>query len=139
LCIEVEDDTFGKTLAPKSIGLGSYGTDAHEIRRIVKDGVVIREGKLAGGRGGCGPYQIGYDALVPKRGECSNLLVTFALSASHTAFASIRMEPVFMITSQSAATAAVQALEDGKAVQEVDYGKLGSRLVEEGQVVEWRE
>jgi hypothetical protein len=134
-----EHHTFGKTLAPKSIGLGSYGTDVHEIRRIVKDGVVIREGKLAGGRGGFGPYQIGYDALVPKRGECENLLVTFALSASHTAFASIRMEPVFMITSQSAATAAVMALENGSAVQEVDYDKLRSRLVKEGQVVKWCE
>jgi hypothetical protein len=133
-----EHHTFGKTIAPKSIGLGSYGTDAHEIRRIVKDGFVIREGKLAGGRGGFGPYQISYDALVPKKSECENLLVTFALSASHTAFASIRMEPVFMITSQSAATAAVMALEDGRAVQEVDYSKLRSRLVEEGQVVEWQ-
>ena len=134
-----EHHTFGKTIAPKSIGLGSYGTDVHEIRRIVKEGVVIREGKLAGGRGGFGPYQIGYDALVPKRGECENLLVTFALSASHTAFASIRMEPVFMITSQSAATAAVMALEDGRALQEVDYEKLKSRLVKDGQVVDWRE
>lgn len=134
-----EHHTFGKTFAPKSIGLGSYGTDVHEIRRIIKEGVVIREGKLAGGRGGFGPYQIGYDALVPKRGECENLLVTFALSASHTAFASIRMEPVFMITSQSAATAAVMALEDGRALQEVDYEKLKSRLVKDGQVVDWRE
>ena len=134
-----EHHTFGKIIAPKSIGLGSYGTDAHEIRRIVKDGVVIREGKLAGGRGGFGPYQIGYDAIVPKMGECSNLLVTFALSASHTAFASIRMEPVFMITSQSAATAAVMALEDGKAVQEVDYEKLKARFVKDSQVVNWRE
>lgn len=134
-----EHHTFGKTIAPKSIGLGSYGTDVHEIRRIVKDGVVIREGKLAAGRDGFGPYQIGYDAIVPKKSECTNLLVTFALSASHTAFASIRMEPVFMITSQSAATAAVMALEDGKAVQEVDYSKLRSRLVKEGQVVEWSE
>lgn len=134
-----EHHTFGKTIAPKSIGLGSYGTDVHEIRRIVKEGVVIREGKLAGGRGGFGPYQIGYDALVPKRGECENLLVTFAFSASHTAFASIRMEPVFMITSQSAATAAVMALEDGRAMQEVDYEKLKSRLVKDGQVVDWRE
>jgi hypothetical protein len=68
-----------------------------------------------------------------------NLLVTFALSASHTAFASIRMEPVFMITSQSAATAAVMALEDGKAVQEVDYEKLKARFVKDSQVVNWRE
>jgi hypothetical protein len=134
-----EHHTFGKTIAPKSIGLGSYGTDVHEIRRIVKEGVVIREGKLAGGRGGFGPYQIGYNATVPKKTECANLLVTFALSASHTAFASIRMEPVFMITSQSAATAAVMALEDGRALQEVDYEKLKSRLVKDGQVVDWRE
>lgn len=132
-----EHHTFGKTIAPKSIGLGSYGTDVHEIRRIVKDGVVIREGKLAGGRGGFGPYQIGYDAIVPKKSECSNLLVTFALSASHTAFASIRMEPVFMITSQSAATAACQAIDDGKTAQEVDYGKLKARLMKDGQVLEW--
>lgn len=60
--------------------------------------------------------EIGYDAIVPKQSECTNLLVTFALSASHTAFASIRMEPVFMITSQSAATAAVMALEKGQDV-----------------------
>lgn len=133
-----EHHTFGKTTAPKSIGLGSYGTDVHEIRRIVKDGVVIREGKLAGGRGGFGPYQIGYDAIVPKKSECTNLLVTFALSASHTAFASIRMEPVFMITSQSAATAAVMALQDKKAAQEVDYEKLKARLMKDGQVVEWQ-
>jgi hypothetical protein len=132
-----EHHTFGKTLAPKSIGLGSYGTDVHEIRRIVKDGVVIREGKLAGGRGGFGPYQIGYDAIVPKKSECTNLLVTFALSASHTAFASIRMEPVFMITSQSAATAAVIAIENGQNVWEVEYEKLKARLVKDGQVVEW--
>ncbi|MFN7564022.1 MAG: FAD-dependent oxidoreductase [Prosthecobacter sp.] len=132
-----EHHTLGKTLAPKSIGLGSYGTDVHEIRRIVKDGVVIREGKLAGGRGGFGPYQIGYDAIVPKKSECTNLLVTFALSASHTAFASIRMEPVFMITSQSAATAAVIAIENGQNVWEVEYEKLKARLVKDGQVVEW--
>lgn len=133
-----EHHTFGKTIAPKSIGLGSYGTDVHEIRRIVKDGVVIREGKLAGGRGGFGPYQIGYCAIVPKLGECTNLLVTFALSASHTAFASIRMEPVLMITSQSAATAACLALDDGKTVQEDDYEKLKARLLKDGQVVEWK-
>jgi len=132
-----EHHTFGKTLAPKSMGLGSYGTDAHEIRRIVKDGVVTREGKLAGGRGGFGPYQIGYDAIVPKQSECENLLVTFALSASHTAFASIRMEPVFMITSQSAATAACMAMDDRAPVQAVDYAQLKARLEKDGQVLEW--
>ena len=109
----------------------------HEIRRIVKDGVVTREGKIAGGRGGFGPYQIGYGAIVPKQAECENLLVTFALSASHTAFGSIRMEPVFMVTSQSAATAACLAIDEEVAVQEVDYEKLKTRLLADGQVLSW--
>lgn len=135
--VMTEHHTFGRRTAPKSIGLGSYGTDAHEIRRIVKDGVVIREGKLATGRGGFGPYQIGYDAIAPKLGECDNLLVTFALSASHTAFASIRMEPVFMVTSQSAATAACLAMDNDVAVQDLKYEQLRPRLDEDGQVVEW--
>ncbi|MDA0591422.1 MAG: FAD-dependent oxidoreductase [Planctomycetota bacterium] len=132
-----EHHTFGRKIAPDSIGLGSYGTDIHEIRRIAKDGVVIREGKVAGGRGGFGPYQIGYGAIVPKQSECKNLFATFALSASHSAFASIRMEPVFMVTSQSAATAACLAIDDEVAVQEVDYEKLKTRLLADGQVLSW--
>ncbi len=135
--VMTEHHTFGKTIAPKSIGLGSYGTDVHEIRRIVRDGVVTREGKLAGGRDGAPPYPIGYDAIVPKRGECENLFVTFALSASHTAFASIRMEPVFMITSQSAATAACLAMERSIAVQQVEYERLRARLENDGQMLAW--
>ncbi|MCO8121261.1 FAD-dependent oxidoreductase [Stieleria sp. TO1_6] len=132
-----EHHTFGRSTAPQSIGLGSYGTDVHEIRRIVKDGVVAREGKVAGGRGGFGPYNIGYGAIVPKQAECENLFVTFALSASHTAFASIRMEPVLMVTSQSAATAACLAIDADVPVQQVDYDRLRSRLVADGQVLEW--
>lgn len=136
--VMTEHHTYGRQVAPKSIGLGSYGTDVHEIRRIVKDGVVCREGKLAGSRGGAPPYPIGYDAIVPKKSECSNLLVTFALSASHTAFASIRMEPVFMITSQSAATAACIAMDSSTTVQDVDDAKLQARLIKDGQVLEWK-
>ena len=135
--ILTEHHTHGREVAPKSVGLGSYGTDIHEIRRIVKDGVVTREGKVAGGRGGAGPYEIGYDAIVPKQSECDNLFVTFALSASHSAFASLRMEPVLMITSQSAATAACLAIDSGVKVQEVDYGKLSERLEADGQVLHW--
>lgn len=136
--VMTEHHTFGREVASKSIGLGSYGTDSHEIRRLVKDGVVTREGKVAEGRGGFGPYQIGYDAIVPKRSECENLYVTFALSASHVAFASIRMEPVFMVTSQSAATAACLAIDDGVAVQALDYNKLLVRMKKDGQIVEWK-
>ncbi|MBN8420683.1 MAG: FAD-dependent oxidoreductase [Verrucomicrobia bacterium] len=133
-----EHHTFGRKNAPKPISLGSYGTDTHEIRRIVKDGVVTREGKTAGGRDGAPPYGIGYEAIVPKQAECDNLLVTFALSASHTAYSSIRMEPVFMCTSQSAATAACLAIDDKIPVQQVDYTKLKTRLEQDGQIVEWK-
>jgi hypothetical protein len=133
-----EHHTFGREVAPKPVSLGSYGTDTHEIRRIVKDGVVIREGKTAGGRGGFGPYNIGYDCIVPKQAECDNLFVTFALSCSHTAFSSLRMEPVFMVTSQSAATAAVMAIDDQVPVQKVGYTKLRARLDQDGQVLEWK-
>jgi len=130
-----EHHTFGREVAPNSISLGSYGTDTHEIRRIVKDGVVTREGKTATGRGGFGPYQISYGAIVPQASECENLFVTFALSASHTAFSSIRMEPVFMVTSQSAASAACIAIDDQVKVQQVDYLKLRQRLDTAGQIV----
>ena len=133
--VMTEHHTFGREIAPNPVGLGSYGTDTHEVQRIVKDGVVTREGKTAAGRDGAGPYPIGYAAIVPKQDECENLFVTFALSASHTAFSSIRMEPVFMITSQSAAAAACLALDDAVPVQKVDYRKLEARLLEAGQVL----
>ncbi len=136
--VMTEHHTFGRTIAPSSVGLGSYGTDTHEIRRIVKDGVVTREGKTAGGRGGAPPYPIGYGAIVPRASECENLFVTFALSASHTAFSSIRMEPVLMITSQSAATAACLAIDAGVAVQQVEYGKLRPQLEKDGQILGWK-
>lgn len=136
--VMTEHHTFGREVAPNPIGLGSYGTDIHEIRRIVKDGVVTREGKVAGGRGGAGPYPIGYGAILPRQEECENLFVTFALSASHSAFASLRMEPVFMITSQSAASAACLAIDAGVPVQQVDEIALRSRLEADGQVLEWK-
>jgi hypothetical protein len=137
--VMTEHHTFGREVAPQSVGLGSYGTDTHEIRRIVKDGVVTREGKTATGRDGAPPYSIGYGAIVPRSAECENLLVTFALSASHTAFSSIRMEPVFMVTSQSAATAASIALDDKVNVQNIEYEKLKQRLLADGQILEWED
>lgn len=87
-------------------------------------------------RGGYGPYRIGYEAIVPRRSECENLLVTFALFASHTAFSSIRMESAFMVTSQSAATAACMAIDDRVAVQRVDYDTLRKQLLTDGQILD---
>ena len=127
-----------KEVAAKSVGLASYGIDIHEIRRIAHNGVMIREGKLLGHTGTRGPYPIGYDAIVPKAEECNNLLVTFAISASHVAFGSTRMEPVLMILSQSAATAASQAIDDECSIQEVDYKKLRKQLLSDGQLLDWK-
>lgn len=135
--VMTEHHSFGRQATAHPIALGSYGTDTHEIRRIVKDGVVAREGKTATGRGGAPPYGIGYGAIVPKAAECENLLVTCAVSASHTAYSSIRMEPVFMVIAQSASTAACLAIEDRVPVQQVDYDRLRVRLLEDGQVLEW--
>ena len=88
--------------------------------------------------GGFPPYPISYRAIVPKAGECDNLLVPICLSATHIAYGSIRMEPVFMILGQSAATAAALAINDNVSVQKVDYQKLRARLRADQQVLEWR-
>ena len=125
----------GRAEAPRPVGLGSYGIDLHEIRRVVHEGTVWREGK--GGGRVPGPYPIGYGAIIPRASEARNLLVTFALSATHVAFGSTRMEPPFMILSQSAATAASLAIEEGVGVQDVDYAELAARLVEAGQILEF--
>ena len=84
-----------------------------------------------------GPMPISYRAIVPKRGEVANLLVPVCLSASHIAYGSIRMEPVFMILGQSAATAAVMAIDGGTGVQDVPYEKLRARLLADSQVLEY--
>jgi hypothetical protein len=84
------------------------------------------------------PYRIDYGCIVPKAQECSNLLVPFCVSASHAAFSTIRMEPVFMELGQCAGTAACLAIDGGTTAQEVPYEDLRRRLVADGQVVEWK-
>jgi len=115
-----------------SIGMGSYSLDSHICQRLVKDGMVIHEGGFYS-RGVSKPYPIPYGAITPRAEECENLLVTFCVSATHVAFASVRMEPPFMIMGESAAVAADQAMTEGKSVQEIDVKKLSSRLMDAGQ------
>jgi len=122
-------------VAEDSVGLGSYNMDSHNVQRYVTaDGKVENEGDVQVSPGG--PYVVPYRSIVPKRGEAENLLVPVCVSSSHIAFGSIRMEPVFMILGQSAATAAVIAMEQGIAVQDLSYAALRKRLVEDGQVLE---
>ena len=135
--VMTEHDCLGRKETPESVGMGSYTMDSHNVQRYVTpDGHVQNEGDV--GVRTPRPYRVSYGSLVPKREECTNLLVPVCVSSSHIAFGSIRMEPVFMILGQSAATAAVMALDDGLAVQDVEYAKLRERLVGDGQVVEWK-
>lgn len=122
----------GKTRAEASVGLAAYGMDSHNVQRYIDaQGYVQNEGDVE--VGWLNPYPIGYFAIVPKRKECANLLVPVCVSASHIAFGSIRMEPVFMVLGQSAATAAALAIRDGVAVQDVDAAQLQARLLADGQ------
>lgn len=116
------------------VGLGSYTMDSHNVQRhIDENGFVTNEGDVQIRLEA--PYPISYQSMVPKESECSNLLVPVCLSASHIAYGSIRMEPVFMVLAQSAATAAVLALEKGISPQNIDYRQLRETLEGEGQVL----
>jgi hypothetical protein len=123
-------------IAEDSIGLASYPMDSHFCQRVV----VVENGKTTvrneGGFGHpCkkGAYPVSYRAIVPKQSECENLLVPVSLSASHAAFGSIRMEPVFMILGQSAGSAAALAVESHQSAQEIPYAKLKELLVKQRQ------
>lgn len=121
-----------------SVGLAAYTMDSHNCRRIVLDGRVINEGNVEVPPSA--PYSISYRSIVPPSsgpGAVGNLLVPICLSSSHIAYGSIRMEPVFMVLGQSAATAAATALRLGCRVQDVPYAELRSKLLADGQILEW--
>lgn len=135
LGVMTENEVLGRRAVPQSVGMGSYTLDAHNAQRYVKaDGFVQNEGDI--GVEAKQPYRISYGSIAPKKEECENLLVPVCVSSSHIAFGSIRMEPVFMILGQSAATAVVQAIEEDKPVQEIDYEKLKAQLLKDGQRLE---
>jgi len=123
------------------VGLGAYGMDSHNCQRLVQKSptsgqmVARNEGDVQVGV--AGPYPISYRSIVPKAEHAENLLVPVCLAATHIAYGSIRMEPVFMGMGQSAATAAVQAIEAKTTVQKIDYAALKTRLLADGQILEW--
>ncbi len=126
----------GRVTAEQPVGLAAYTMDSHNVQRYVDNkGHVRNEGDVE--VGGFSPYPIDYRSLTPKQAECDNLLVPVCLSASHMAFGSIRMEPVFMVLGQSAATAAMQAIREDVSVQEIDYDILRAQLERDRQVLVW--
>jgi ribulose 1,5-bisphosphate synthetase/thiazole synthase len=127
----------GQETAADAVGLAAYGMDSHNTQRYVdKEGNARNEGNVE--VGGFTPYPVGYKAIVPRKSEAANLVVPVCLSATHIAYGSIRMEPVFMVLGQSGATAACQAIEASVAVQDVDLAKLHERLLADGQVLAWK-
>ncbi|MEA3209755.1 MAG: hypothetical protein QOE70_2812 [Chthoniobacter sp.] len=135
--VMTEHHCVGKEVAEDSVGLASYTMDSHHCQRVIVDGVVKGEGNVE--EKVPRPYPVSYRAIVPKEEQCANLLVPVCLSSSHMAYGSIRMEPVFMLLGQSAATAAAQAIDAGVAVQKVDYAGLRARLLTDKQVLEWKD
>jgi hypothetical protein len=125
----------GRVVAEDSVGLAAYTMDSHNTQRYARDGRVWNEGDVQ--VGGFSPYPISYRSIVPRKSECANLLVPVCLAASHIAYGSIRMEPVFMVLGQSAATAAAFAIDANSAVQDVPYSKLRERLLADEQILDW--
>jgi hypothetical protein len=127
----VQQDCMENTTKENSIGMASYAPDSHHVQRVVyENGEVINEGNFFLAHN---PYEIPLGVILPKKNECENLLVPVCVSSSHIAFGSIRMEPVFMIMGQAAATVAVLAMEEDAAVQDVEYERIKEQLVRDKQ------
>jgi FAD-dependent oxidoreductase family protein len=121
------------------VALGSYNIDVREVARTWRllpeytpTPAVFNEGYLSVP---VPPYPIPYRCLTPRREDATDLLVPVALSASHVAFSSLRMEPTWMMLGHAAGAAAAQAARRGVAVQDVDVPLLQQSLREQGQVL----
>ncbi len=134
--VMTEHNCTGSAVASDSIGLAAYTMDSHNCRRLIEDGAVRNEGDVQ--VGGSPPYPISYRSIIPRRSDCDNLMVPVCLAATHIAYGSIRMEPVFMILGQSAALAADIAMKHDCALQAVSYPELREALVAAHQVLAWK-
>jgi hypothetical protein len=129
-----EANCRGKERVEDSVGMAAYTMDSHNVQRYVDpQGIVRNEGDVQ--VGGFPPYPISYRSLLPKAGQCENLLVPVALSATHIAYGSIRMEPVFMVLGQSAAAAIHLAEKNKTSIPELPYPILREELLSLGQVL----
>ena len=120
--VMTEHNCRGEAKVDDGIGFASYGMDSHNCDRIVVNGMVKNEGNVEVRV--AHPYAVAYHSITPRQKECSNLLVPVCLSASHIAYGSIRMEPVFMVLAQSAAMAASTAIKENIPVQKVNVPQL---------------
>ena len=133
--IMTQSNAEARTTAPDGICLARYNIDSHGVQRLASGGFSRWEGSIGGTPPY--PYPISYRAIVPRSNECQNVFSTFALSASHVAFASCRMEPVFMMSSHAAGVAAAFAIDDNVPSQQLNYAKLSAQLRADGQLLSW--
>ena len=132
--VMTQRDCEGLENAEDPVGLAAYGMDSHQVQRYVDvNGYVQNEGNVEAPVEA--PYPISYRSIIPKKEECTNLLVPVCVSASHIAYGSIRMEPVFMVLGQSAAAAACLSIDENIAVQDVEYDKLKRILLAKRHVL----
>lgn len=131
----VQKDLQREIFKKDSVAMGSFVIDCHIVQRIVaEDGTVRDEGSFQDAP--ALPYQIPYRSLTPKKAECENLLVPVCLSASHIAYCSLRMEPVYMALGHASGLAAVSAMKTGQAVQDIDVAALQKQLQDQKAVLE---
>lgn len=136
-----QKDILGEATKEDAIAVSSFPIDSHDVQRVArKDGTVINEGtifpvRISERRHGY-RYHVPYRSITPKAAECENLLVPVALSATHVAYSSIRVEPTWMILGQSAGIAAALSAKEGVAVQQLPYSKLRERILAQKQVLE---
>ena len=134
--VMTEHNCTGRDIAPDAVGLGAYSMDSHNVQRYVNAaGHVVNEGDVQVRVRS--PYPVAYGSIIPRAAECENLLVPVALSATHIAYGSIRMEPVFMVLGQSAATAAAHAIAQKTSVQAIDRARLREKLLADKQILVW--
>lgn len=126
--VMTQNNCEAKEVVTDAVGMAAYTMDSHNCERLVVNGMVKNEGDVQ--VGGFGPYPISYRALIPKENECKNLYVPVCLSASHIAYGSIRMEPVFMVLAQSCAAAACIAINNNQTVQQVSVQQLQQTLAQ---------
>lgn len=133
--VMTENDVLCKRDVPESVGMGSYTMDSHNVQRYVtSEGFVQNEGDI--GVRAPRPYRIALGSIMPLKEDCTNLLVPVCVSCSHIAFGSIRMEPVFMILGQSAATIASMSIEKEKSIYDLPYDEIKEQLISDGQILQ---
>jgi hypothetical protein len=134
--VVTQHDLMHQTAVDDSVGLAYYAVDIYPPRLIAHEGKVASEGEVFV-RVSPGPYPLSYRALIPRKNQCTNLIVPVCMSASHVAMASIRMESSYCVMGEAAGIAASHAVSSGKTFHEVDVVAMRADMKKAGVIMEW--